>query len=117
MKKGCFLVAISILTVIIAAVIYVFRFHEDDIIKMVKPLVLGESEEELYEKIDHLKVRDNTDSLKKVVVSFVKNLETSHKIDLEHVEDFFKKANQMVDDGRVDSVELSSLSYFLKNQN
>lgn len=117
MKKGCFLVSISFLTVIIAAGIYLIKFHQDDLLRMIKPMVVSTSEKDLDAKIDHLSARENSDSLKKVIGLFIKNIDNSHKIDFKQVHNFFEKANKIVYDGRIDSVELNELTGYIKNQN
>lgn len=117
MKKGCFLVSISILTILIAAVIYILKFHQNDLLKMVKPMVVSASEKELYAKIDHLSSRENLDSLKRVVELFIKDIDNSHKIDFTSTHNFFEKANKIVDDGKIDSTELNELTNYLQNQN
>ena len=112
MKKGCFIIAISILTIILAVVIYVFKFHEDKVFSFVKPMIIGKSEEEFYKKIDNLENNTNADSLKKIVGLYIKNLDISKEVTVEQINDFFEKANQAVSDGEIDSLELENISHY-----
>lgn len=114
MKKGCFLISISFLTIIIAIIIYVFKFHEEKVFGFFKPMIIGKSEENLYERLNNLENNTNADSLKKIVGHYIKSLDKSKEVTAEQIKDFFEKANQSLRDGAIDSLELENLSHYLK---
>ena len=83
MKKGCFLKIIIILTILIAAILYVVENHFDDFIrkpgeKIIKDLVFKDVNREM----EYVKNSPEKDSLKVMINSFIYN-----KIHKEHTED------------------------------
>ena len=74
MKKGCFLKSIIILTILLAAVLYLFEHHFDDlIIKPGKGILKDIALKKITKKFDHIKETPEKDSLKTLINDFVES--------------------------------------------
>lgn len=110
MKKGCFLSAIILLTIIIGAGIYVFREYGNQFENYGKVKIMELVSEKVVKKIDELKSNSYRDSLKAFITYQTENLKK------QNIEDAFNnfqvimdKTKIIIKDGIIDSAEFSSL--------
>ncbi len=74
MKKGCFLKSIIILTILLAAVLYLFEHHFDDlVIKPGKGILKDIAFKEITKKFDKVKESPEKDSLETLINKFVES--------------------------------------------
>ena len=120
MKKGCFLKIIIILTVLIAAILYVVENHFDDFIrkpgeKIIKDLVFKDVNREM----EYVKNSPEKDSLKVMINSFIYNkIHKEHTLNTGEIEDIVDSVEEVLKDSAISPAELENLkSIFMKEVN
>ena len=120
MKKGCFLKIIIILTIFIAAILYIVENHFDDFIrkpgeKIIKNLVF----KDFNTAMKHVKNSPEKDSLKILINSYISNkMHKEHKINTGEIEDIVDSVEEVLKDSTISPTELKNLkSIFLKEVN
>ncbi len=114
MKKGCFIALLIILTVLIAGTIYFVKNHGNDVVQIFKPMILGTIKNEITEKIDKAEKSVYSDSLKSMFNNFISELRNRKEADLNKADDFFNGIRFALSDGKLDSLEISSLTKQMK---
>lgn len=109
MKKGCFFTVLIILTVIIAAAIYLFKNHKDDAIALLKPMILNSLTEEYQEASEKYKITTNKAALDSIFTGYVEYAREKSDFKIEQLEKFFRRMTVVMEDGTVDSTEITQL--------
>ncbi len=118
MKKGCFLKVIIILTIFIAAVLYIFENHFDDFIlkpgeNIIKDIVFSNINKEM----DHVKNTPEKDSLKVLINNIVhQKLQKEHKLDSKALENLIDSVETALNDSVISAVELDKLKLIFKKE-
>ncbi|MEG8947413.1 hypothetical protein [Rosettibacter firmus] len=110
MKKGCFFVTIFLLTILIAAGIYLYRKYSYKLEDFGKEKIMEITLNKLNEKLEKLEKNNYRDSLKYVVNKKVHELK-NQKFDIamyqfQNMIDFIKI---IIEDGKIDSLEFYNL--------
>ena len=120
MKKGCFLKIIIILTILIAAILYVVENHFDDFIrkpgeKIIKDLVFKDVNREM----EYVKNSPEKDSLKVMINSFIYNkIHKEHTLNTGKIEDIVDSVKEVLKDSAISPAELENLKLiFMKEVN
>ena len=120
MKKGCFLKIIIILTILIAAVLYIFENHFEDFIlkpgeNIIKDLVFTD----INKKMEFVRNTPEKDSLKVLIDKFVSyKLHKEHKLNSEEFKDLIDSVSGALNDSIISLDELDNLkSLFKKDEN
>ena len=120
MKKGCFLKIIIILTILIAAILYVVENHFDDFIrkpgeKIIKDLVFKDVNREM----EYVKNSPEKDSLKVMINSFIYNkIHKEHSLNTGEIEDIVDSVKEVLKDSAISPAELENLKLiFMKEVN
>jgi hypothetical protein len=120
MKKGCFLKIIIILTIFIAAVLYIFENHFDDFIlkpgeNIIKDLVFSD----INKKMEFVRNTPEKDSLKVLIDKFVfDKLHKKHKFNSKEFEALIDSVSSTLNDSIISIDELDNLkSLFKKDEN
>lgn len=116
MKKGCFFTVLIILTIIIAAVIYMFKNHKDDVYALFKPMLLDNMSEDFTEALKKHNITANKDSLQNIVNDYIEHARNKSNFRLEELGHFFSRFELIVSDGVVDSSELAGLKKIFKEE-
>jgi len=118
MKKGCFLKIIIILTILIAAVLYVVENHFDDFIrnpgeKIIKDLVFKDVNREM----EYVKNSPEKDSLKVMINSFIYNkIHKEHKLNTGEIENIVDSVQEVLKDSTISAAELENLKSIFKKE-
>ncbi len=118
MKKGCFLKVIIILTILIAAVLYIVENHFNDFIlkpgeNIIKDLVF----KDVNKKMEHIKNSPEKDSLKVLINSFVfHKLHKGNKLSSEEIEDLIDSIETTLNDSVISAAELNNLKIIFKKE-
>lgn len=118
MKKGCFLKIIIILTIFIAAVLYIFENHFDDLIlkpgeNIIKDLVFSD----VNKKMEFVKNTPEKDSLKVLINSFVsEKLHKEHKLNSDDLQDLIDSVSSALNDSVISIDELDNLKSLFKKE-
>jgi len=89
MKKGCFIIVLVLLTVIVAGVIYFFKYREGDVIEVLKPMIIGSIESEINKKIEEAEKSAYSDSLKAAFNKLINDIKKKSEIDIEKADHIF----------------------------
>lgn len=116
MKKGCFIIVFVILTVIIGAGIYMYKNHKEDVLALFKPMILDSISDEFNEAIEKKNISANKDSLKNVVNEFLETARNTSKFRLEQIERFSTQLYLAINDGVVDSTEITQLKNLFEEE-
>jgi hypothetical protein len=116
MKKGCFLKIIIILTILVAAILYVVGNKFDDLIlkpgvKVIKSVVNNNLDKELI----GVKNTPEKDSLRIIINDFLDNgVQNIHKASDKMVEEIVDSIKYAVTDSVINESELSNIKKMLK---
>ncbi len=109
MKKGCFIIVLVLITAVIAAVIYFFKYREGDIVEVLKPVIVSGIEDEITKKIKEAEKNAYSDSLKAAFNELIIKVKKESEIDIEKADHVFNSIRFALSDKKIDSLELSSI--------
>ncbi len=109
MKKGCFIVVLILITVVVAGIIYFFKYRQGDIIDVIKPMIVSSVEDEINKKINETEKNVYTDSLKASFNKLIIRVKKESEIDIEKADHIFNAIRFALSDKKLDSLELSSI--------
>lgn len=118
MKKGCFLKVIIIITIFIAAVLYILENHFDDFIRkpgeqIIKDLVFKDVNSEM----EFVKNSPEKDSLKALINSFMfDKLHKDHSINSGEIKDLIDSVKSVLKDSVISPVEIGNLKLIFKKE-
>ncbi|MEO8399208.1 MAG: hypothetical protein ABI550_05250, partial [Ignavibacteriaceae bacterium] len=118
MKKGCFIKVIIILTIVVAAIVYLIQNKFSDFIfKPGKKIISGMIFNDWENKLKNVKSSSEKDSLKKMFKSFVDKIETPDHLDDPSFEKMIDSFQHSFDDSVISEEELKNISEQIKNYN
>ncbi len=109
MKKGCFIIVLVLITVVVAAVIYFFKYREGYIVEVLKPVIVSSIEDEITKKIKEAEKNAYSDSLKTAFNELIIKVKKESEIDIEKADHVFNSIRFALSDKKIDSLELSSI--------
>jgi hypothetical protein len=117
MKKGCFIKAVIIVTILVAAAIYIIQYKADDwFIKPAKKLLLNEIINEWEHELRYVEESAQKDSLRTLMIYYIENIKSMEDIVNLDEEIFLKEFNLVVEDSIISSEEISKLTLLLKKE-
>lgn len=116
MKKGCFIIVFTILTILIAAGIYIFKNHKDLPMALLKPIILNSIKDDYDEAIQKYKITSNKAALDSLVSNYIDHARKNSNFRLEQLDTFFSQFRISVRDGMVDSTELTALKNIFEEE-
>ena len=117
MKKGCFIQAIIIITVLIAAIVYIIQYKlEDWFIKPGKKFLISETVKNLDNEIAHVDESVQKDSLKALIKYYFDNVKTIEEVVNLDEEIFMKEISAAIEDSIITNEEISKLTLLLKKE-
>ncbi|MCX6150231.1 MAG: hypothetical protein NTX22_06890 [Ignavibacteriales bacterium] len=114
MKKGCFIILLVVLTVIISVIIYIFKNHKNDVIGIFKPVIISSVESELSKKIDSVKNSIYKDSLKSIIADYMILIKKRKDFSMDKAGNYFDQVKFALMDGKIDSIEIKNLKTLMK---
>ena len=118
MKKGCFLKIIIILTIFIAAILYIVENHFDDLIrkpgeKIIKDLVFKDVNREM----EFVRNSPEKDSLKVLINNFIYDkIHKEHKLNTKEIENMVDSVKEVLKDSTISPAELENLTSIFKKE-
>lgn len=112
-RKGCFLGLLVILTVIIAIVIYFFKYHKNEVEGIFKPVVLSSMKNDIFEKLNNVETNKYKDSLKSIISDYIVQIKNKENFKLEKAGNFFENIKITLNDGIIDSLEIINIRNLL----
>ncbi|MGE5431457.1 MAG: hypothetical protein ACM3QX_10300 [Syntrophomonadaceae bacterium] len=116
MKKGCFVTAIVILTVLTGAGIYLFKYHKDMVILWVKPLIVSNIHKETEKEIAKIKNSQYKDTLRSIVNEYVNVVKNNDHFNLDKGQDFMDELQFILHRKKIDSTDIRQLTEFLNKE-
>ena len=115
MKKGCFIKSIIILTVLVAAILYIIQNHLDDLVKpgkkIIKDLVMSDIEDDFA----YVKSGPEKDSLKSILENYLsEKIENADKITDKDFDWLAVYLGKLAEDSVIDEPELEKFKELIK---
>ena len=109
MKKGCFISVIIILTLIVAATFYIFKYYNDDIKEFGKQKIVKLAESTIHNELDELPNQQYVDSIKIELTNYLNKIKTE-KLDstiqkIKSIEEIADNFDVILLDKQIDSAE------------
>ena len=117
MKKSCFIQAVVVLTILVAAAIYIIQYKLDDwFIKPTKNILLSEAVKDWDKEVKHIHESAQKDSLKALLIYYIDNIKSMEDVVNLEKENFLKEFNLVIEDSLITSKEISKLTLLLKKE-
>lgn len=117
MKKGCFLTAVIVFTILLGAALYIFQNHFDTLIlNPGKKLLAGFIKDELEEKLAVVVDSPEKTELKKLIRDFSKNNDALKKLNEKDVNRIIATIESAMSDSIIQKSELEEISLIIKSK-
>jgi len=117
MKKNCFIQAVVIVTILIAAIIYVIQYKlEDWFIKPGKKFLISEAVKNLDNEVSYIQESVQKDSLKSLMKYYFENIKTMEEVVNLDEEIFINEFDAVIEDSILTDEEISKLTMLLKRE-
>ncbi len=117
MKKSCFIQAVVIVTILIAAIIYVIQYKlEDWFIKPGKKFLISEAVKNLDNEVSYIQESVQKDSLKSLMKYYFENIKTMEEVVNLDEEIFINEFKSVIEDSILTDEEISKLTMLLKRE-
>lgn len=117
MKKGCFISAIVILTIIVAVILYIFQYHLDDfIINPGRKLIAEFIRDELESKMEFVKNSPEKMELKNLLKDVSENTELLKQFTKEEVNKITTLIESAIADSIIERDELENIKQIIKSK-
>ncbi|MBI1933508.1 MAG: hypothetical protein HYS24_13330 [Ignavibacteriales bacterium] len=116
MKKGCFISVIVTLTVLLAVIFYLIKFHGDELLSFGKDKLLEYTKSKIVSDLEKLKDQEYGDSLKVELDNFFNTFNKDNLEDrLNALEPLSQNIEIIVKDNKIDSTEFELIKQTLKS--
>ena len=117
MKKGCFIQAVVIVTILVAAAVYIIQYKLDDwFIKPTKKFLVSEVVKNWDNEVKHINESVQKDSLKTLMIYYMENIKSIEEVVNLDEEKFSKEFNLVIEDSLITDEEISKLTLLLKKE-
>ena len=117
MKKGCFITAIVVATIVIGAAMYIFQNHFDALVlNPGKKLLAGFIKEDLKKKLEFVVDSPEKTELKKLIEKYSSDAETLKKLKEKDVDQIINVIDSALDDSIIQKSELEDISLIIKSK-
>jgi hypothetical protein len=117
MKKGCFITAIVVATIVIGAAMYIFQNHFDTLVlNPGKKLLAGFIKEDLKKKLEFVVDSPEKTELKILIEKYSSDAETLKKLKEKDVDQIINVIDSALDDSIIQKSELEDISLIIKSK-
>ena len=117
MKKGCFIKAIIILTIIVASITYILQNKFNDFIfKPGKKIILPLFVNEFKSKLNSVKESPQKDSLYVLIKNYIEDAKNMHDLSDENLKPLVVRFGNIIADSVVTTSELNSIRDYLNSK-
>ena len=117
MKKGCFIQSVIIVTILIAAAVYIIKYKlEDWVVKPGKKILITEVGNNWENETAFIKESPEKDSLRLLLKYYLENIKTMEDVVNLEQDKFLNELKLVIDDSLVTDAELSKLTSLLKKE-
>ena len=117
MKKSCFIQVVVIVTILVAAVIYIIQYKLDDwFINPAKKILISEVDKNWDNEVKHIEESVQKDSLRSLMIYYIKNVKSMEEVVNLDEENFIKEFSVVIEDSIITHEEISKLTLLLKKE-
>ena len=117
MKKGCFVTAIVVFTILLGAALYIFQNHFDTLVlNPGKKLLAGFVKNDLEKKLDIVIDSPEKTELKNLIKKYSSDAETLKKLKEKDVSKLMTAFEAAVSDSIIEKSELEEISQIIKSK-
>lgn len=117
MKKGCFIQSVIIVTILVAAAVYIIEYKlEDWLVKPGKKLILTKVADNWESETAYIKASVEKDSLKSLMKYYLENIKTTEEVVNLDQDIFLSELQLAIEDSIITDKELSKLTLLLKKE-
>ena len=117
MKKSCFIQSIVIITIFVAAAIYIIQYKLDDwLVKPGKKLILSQVSKNWEKETAYIKESLEKDSLKFLLQYYLENIKTMEDVVNLEQDIFLSEFNIAIEDSLITANEISNLTLIMKKE-
>ncbi len=116
MKKGCFISFVVLLFLLIAAGIYVYKFHKEEFLNFGKKTLFSMIKSELEDEFENVRYSPQKDSLKILTFNFLEKLKNDNfEKRKTEIEELSKLIKETLEDKEITPNELSKIRKLIRN--
>ena len=117
MKKSCFIQVVIIVTILVAAAIYIIQYKLDDwFINPAKNILVSEVDKNWDNEVKHIEESVQKDSLRSLMIYYIKNVKSMEEVVNLDEENFIKEFGVVIEDSILTDEEISKLTLLLKRE-
>jgi len=117
MKKGCFIQAVIVVTIFVAAAIYIIQYKLDDwFSNPTKKFLLSQVVHDWDNEVKYIDASVQKDSLKALLIYYIENIKSMEDVVNLEEEYFIKEFNLVIEDSLITDEEISKLTLLLKKE-
>lgn len=117
MKKSCFIQVVIIVTILVAAAIYIIQYKLDDwFINPAKKILVSEVDKNWDNEVKHVEESVQKDSLRSLMLYYIKNVKSMEEVVNLDEENFIKEFGVVIEDSILIDEEISKLTLLLKRE-
>lgn len=117
MKKSCFIQAVVVVTILIAAAIYIIQYKLDDwFIKPTKKFLVSEVIKNWDNEVKHINESVQKDSLRSLMIYYIENVKSMKEVVNLDEEKFLIEFNLVIKDSVITDEVISKLTLLLKKE-
>ena len=117
MKKSCFIQVVVIVTILVAAAIYIIQYKLDDwFINPAKKILVSEVDKNWDNEVKHIEESVQKDSLRSLMLYYIKNVKSMEEVVNLDEENFLKEFGVVIEDSIITDEEISQLTLLLKKE-
>jgi hypothetical protein len=117
MKKSCFIQVVIIVTILVAAAIYIIQYKLDDwFINPAKNILVSEVDKNWDNEVKHIEESVQKDSLRSLMIYYIKNVKSMEEVVNLDEENFIKEFGVVIEDSIITDEEISQLTLLLKKE-
>ena len=117
MKKSCFIQAVVIITILIAAVIYIIQYKLDDwFIKPTKNILITEAGKNWESKTSYIKNSIQKDSLRSLLIYYIENIKSIEDVVNLDQEKILEEFELVIEDSLITDEEISKITLLMQKE-
>lgn len=117
MKKGCFIQSVIIVTILIAAIVYIVKYKlEDWLVQPGKKIIISEVLKNWEKETAYIKESPEKDSIKSLMKYYLDNIKTKEDVVNLEQDIFLSEFKLTIEDSLITDNEISNLTLLMKKE-
>jgi len=116
-KKSCFIQSVIIITILVAAAIYIIQYKLDDwFIKPTKNILITEAGKDWESETSHINDSVQKDSLRSLLIYYFENIKSMKDVVNLDQEKIFEEFELVIEDSLITDEEISKLTLLMQKE-